>query len=68
VREARPARAAKRLTVVIPGGPQMSTHGHFHWNELVTSDVESAKRFYAETIGWSFEGMPMPQGGLYWVA
>jgi hypothetical protein len=46
----------------------MTSHGHFHWNELTTRDAERAKRFYQDTIGWSFEGMPMPQGGTYWVA
>jgi predicted enzyme related to lactoylglutathione lyase len=45
----------------------MAEHGTFHWNELNTQDVEGAKRFYAETIGWTFEGMPMPDG-TYWVA
>lgn len=46
----------------------MTAHGHFHWNELTTRDPERAKRFYQDTIGWSFEGMPMPDGGTYWVA
>jgi predicted enzyme related to lactoylglutathione lyase len=45
----------------------MTTHGHFHWNELVTRDVEKAKKFYGDTIGWTFDGMPMPDG-TYWVA
>jgi predicted enzyme related to lactoylglutathione lyase len=45
----------------------MTTHGHFHWNELMTHDVEKAKKFYADTLGWSYEGMPMPEG-TYWVA
>ena len=31
----------------------MASHGHFHWNELLTGDVERAKKFYAETIGWT---------------
>jgi uncharacterized protein len=44
------------------------THGTFHWNELMTRDVERAKRFYGETIGWSFDPMPMPDGGTYWLA
>jgi uncharacterized protein len=45
------------------------THGTFYWNELMTRDVERAKKFYADTIGWSFDGMPMPDGGgTYWVA
>ena len=45
----------------------MTAHGHFHWNELVTRDVGKAKKFYGDTIGWTFEGMPMPDG-TYWVA
>jgi len=43
------------------------SHGTFYWNELMTRDVEKAKRFYADTLGWSFEAMPMPDG-TYWVA
>jgi uncharacterized protein len=46
----------------------MSTHGNFHWNELLTRDVEASKRFYGQTIGWTFDAMPMPEGGTYWVA
>lgn len=45
----------------------MTAHGHFHWNELVTRDVEKAKTFYGTTLGWTFDGMPMPDG-TYWVA
>jgi uncharacterized protein len=45
-----------------------STHGTFYWNELMTRDVAKAKKFYGDTLGWSFEGMPMPGGGTYWVA
>jgi len=45
------------------------SHGTFYWNELMTRDVERAKKFYAETLGWSFDAMPMPGGGgTYWVA
>lgn len=44
-----------------------SEHGNFYWNELVTRDVEKAKKFYGSTIGWTFDGMPMPEG-TYWVA
>ena len=46
----------------------MWSHGSFHWNELMTRDVERAKRFYAETIGWSFDAMPVPDGRTYWCA
>ena len=46
----------------------MASHGHFHWNELLTRDVEQAKRFYAQTVGWTFDAMAMPDGATYWVA
>ena len=42
-------------------------HGQFCWNELMTRNVEQAKKFYSDTIGWKFEAMPMPNG-TYWVA
>ena len=45
-----------------------ASHGTFCWNELMTRDVERAKRFYGDTIGWSFEAMEMPGGGTYWCA
>jgi uncharacterized protein len=44
------------------------SHGAFCWNELMTRDVERAKRFYQSTIGWSFDVMPMVDGGTYWLA
>jgi hypothetical protein len=45
------------------------SHGTFYWNELMTRDVEGAKKFYADTLGWSYDGMPMPGGGgTYWLA
>jgi len=42
-------------------------HGTFHWNELLARDVERAKRFYQETIGWHFEPMA-GHTGTYWCA
>jgi uncharacterized protein len=44
------------------------SHGTFHWNELMARDVAAAKKFYTDTIGWSFDGMPMPGGDTYWIA
>jgi uncharacterized protein len=44
------------------------SHGMFYWNELMTRDVEGAKKFYADTMGWSYEGMPTPGAGTYWIA
>ena len=42
-------------------------HGTFVWNELLTRDVETAKRFYASVVGWTFKPMPM-ENGTYWLA
>jgi uncharacterized protein len=46
----------------------MAAHGHFHWNELMTRDIERAKKFYADTLGWTYEAMQSPDGSTYWVA
>lgn len=32
-------------------------HGAFSWCELMTTDVEAAKRFYGELFGWTLEEM-----------
>jgi uncharacterized protein len=48
--------------------PRPWSHGQFHWNELRTRDAERAKRFYATTVGWSFEASATPDGETYWVA
>jgi uncharacterized protein len=44
------------------------SHGSFYWNELLTRDVERAKKFYGDTIGWTFDSMPSPDGTTYWLA
>jgi hypothetical protein len=46
----------------------MADHGTFYWNELMTRDPKTAKKFYEKTIGWTFEEMPMAGGGTYVVA
>ena len=46
----------------------MAAHGHFHWNERLARDVEQAKKFYADTIGWGYQPMAMADGATYWVA
>jgi predicted enzyme related to lactoylglutathione lyase len=30
-------------------------HGAFSWNELLTTDVAGAKRFYGELLGWTLQ-------------
>lgn len=46
----------------------MTPHGHFNWNEFVTRDPERTKRFYQETIGWTYEAKCLAGGGTYWIA
>ncbi|MDI7861494.1 VOC family protein [Rhizobiaceae bacterium n13] len=43
------------------------THGTFCWNELNTRNAEAAKKFYGETIGWTFDKMDMEGGGAYYI-
>jgi predicted enzyme related to lactoylglutathione lyase len=33
-------------------------HGAFGWFELMTTDAEGAKKFYAELFGWEYDTMP----------
>ncbi|WP_425106965.1 VOC family protein [Ancylobacter sp.] len=42
-------------------------HGIFIWNELNSRDVPAAKAFYAATMGWTFEPMPIEGGPDYWI-
>jgi predicted enzyme related to lactoylglutathione lyase len=44
------------------------SHGKFYWNELMTRDPERAKAFYADTLGWTYDAMPMGGGSTYWIA
>jgi predicted enzyme related to lactoylglutathione lyase len=46
----------------------MAAHGHFHWNERLSRDVEQAKKFYSETIGWTYQPHAMPDSATYWLA
>jgi len=39
--------------------------GEFSWNELITSDVPAAKKFYGELFGWTAE--PFDEEGKYLV-
>ena len=42
-------------------------HGVFYWNEMMARDPEGAKAFYGATLDYTFEGMPDPDGGTYWL-
>lgn len=32
-------------------------HGVFSWNELMTTDVDAAKAFYREALGWELQDL-----------
>jgi uncharacterized protein len=42
----------------------VSSHGRFVWYELTTTDMKSAKAFYASVVGWGARGASMP-GSAY---
>lgn len=35
-------------------------HGAFQWNELMTSNVPAAKKFYREALGWELQDLNIP--------
>jgi predicted enzyme related to lactoylglutathione lyase len=35
-------------------------HGRFVWYELITTDIERAKAFYAEVLGWGTQDVSIP--------
>ncbi|MFI4972985.1 MAG: VOC family protein [Caulobacterales bacterium] len=37
-------------------------HGRFIWYELMTPDLQAAKRFYGEVVGWKAQDMPIGDG------
>ena len=42
-----------------------TSEGVFVWDELGTSDIEGAKRFYAEVVGWESSEQDMGDGFIY---
>jgi predicted enzyme related to lactoylglutathione lyase len=40
----------------------IKTHGAFTWFELATTDVDGAKKFYSELLGWDFTSMGPDMG------
>ncbi len=42
-----------------PAGDDQLGTGVFVWDELMTSDIEAAKRFYGDVFGWSAADMAM---------
>jgi uncharacterized protein len=42
--------------------------GTFSWAELVTSDADAAKSFYASLFAWNYDDRPIPDGSVYSMA
>lgn len=44
-----------------------SDRGAFVWYELITDDIEAARTFYRNVVGWEIatDAMPLPTGGTY---
>jgi predicted enzyme related to lactoylglutathione lyase len=37
-----------------------SSHGNFVWYELATTNMEAAKAFYTDVVGWGAQDVPLP--------
>jgi uncharacterized protein len=42
--------------------------GAFSWVDLQTDDLDGAKRFYGELLGWSYDHIPIGDDGVYSMA
>ena len=38
---------------------KLMKQGAISWSELMTKDVDGAKKFYGELLGWKLTDMPM---------
>jgi len=45
-----------------------SSRGFFSWNELLTTDLEAAKKFYGDLLGWTFKESQTIYGDTYLTA
>jgi predicted enzyme related to lactoylglutathione lyase len=59
------------LTAALAGSEGHPAHspapGRFIWQDLITRDAESCRKFYSDLIGWEFSQIER-QGKPYWVA
>lgn len=49
------------------GAEVFNVPGAVTWNELATTDVEAARSFYGELLGWEVSAMEMDGGSTYWM-
>lgn len=43
----------------------ITKHGSFSFNELITTDLDSAKKFYSELLGWEYRETKSIHGQVY---
>lgn len=55
-------RSGPLLDPALTDAPQ---YGKFIWHDLITDDVNAARRFYGPLMGWTFEETQRPGGGPY---
>ena len=57
--------AGATVSLFQPAGEMSVPAGAFVWDELMTQDVEGAKRFYGEVAGWAARDVEMGGSGVY---
>lgn len=50
-----------------PSVPEMNTPGMVGWNELMVADVDAAKAFYSEVVGWKWRNGPFQEQMEYYL-
>jgi predicted enzyme related to lactoylglutathione lyase len=53
------------IAVFSSAGDEPTNEGTFVWDELMTTDVDGAKKFYGEVFGWTSRDMSMGDMGTY---
>ncbi len=53
------------VPAVSPTPTEIHSPGKFVWHDLLTDNVERAKRFYGPLLGWEFEPLPGDDEGRY---
>ena len=53
------------VSLYTSAGELQPSEGVFVWDELMTTDVEAAKRFYGEVVGWESRDMDMGNDYVY---
>ena len=53
-----PAKKSTKKIAVKKKRPATKVQYPFNWHDLMTPDVEGAKRFYGEVVGWDFSHQP----------